>query len=57
MSFALYIIGLVILLGGIAWALVAAGVTTTYVVIACMIVGGIGIMMAVSKTRTKDLSN
>lgn len=54
MSFAIYIIGLAVLLGGIVWALVAAGVATTYIGITCLIVGGIGIMMAVSRTRTKD---
>jgi hypothetical protein len=54
MSFAIYIVGLAVLLGGIAWALVAAGVAVTYIAITCLIVGGIGIMMAVSRTRTKD---
>ena len=57
MSFALYVIGLAILLGGIAWALVAAHVATTYVAIVCLIVGGIGVMMAVSRTRLKDPPN
>jgi hypothetical protein len=54
MSFALYLVGLAILIAGIAWGLVIAGLATTYVVIACLIVGGIGTMMAVSRTRTKD---
>jgi hypothetical protein len=54
MSFALYILGLAVLLGGLAWALIAAGLATTYVAIACLIVAGIGIMMAVSRTRAKD---
>ena len=54
MSFALYILGLVVLIGGIAWALVAAGVATTYIAIACLVVAGIGIMAAVSRTRMKD---
>jgi hypothetical protein len=54
MSFVLYILGLAILLGGIAWGLITAGVNTTYVAIACLIVAGIGIMMAVSRTRLKD---
>jgi hypothetical protein len=54
MSFAIYIIGLAVLLGGIAWALIAAGIAATYIAITCLIVGGIGIMMAVSRTRTKD---
>lgn len=54
MSFALYLIGLAVLLGGIAWALISAGIAVTYVAIACLIVAGIGIMMAVSRTRAKD---
>ena len=54
MSFVLYLLGLGVLVGGIAWALVAAGVGTTWIGIACLIVAGIGIMMAVSRTRAKD---
>jgi hypothetical protein len=57
MSFVLYILGLVLVIGGIAWGLVAAHVATTYVAIVCLIVGGIGVMMAVSRTRLKDPSN
>lgn len=54
MSFALYILGLAVLLGGLAWALITAGLAVTYAAIACLIVAGIGIMMAVSRTRAKD---
>lgn len=54
MSFVLYILGLAVLLGGLAWALITAGLAMTYVAIACLIVAGIGIMMAVSRTRAKD---
>ena len=54
MSFALYMFGLLVLLGGIAWGLVTAGLQVTYVVIACLVIAGIGIMMAVSRTRAKD---
>ncbi len=54
MSFLLYIVGLAVLLGGVAWALITAGLAATYVAIACLIVAGIGIMMAVSRTRSKD---
>ncbi len=57
MSFALYMVGVVIFVGGLAWGLVAAGVPHTYVAIACLIVVGLGVMGAVAKTRTKDLSN
>lgn len=57
MSFALYIIGLAILIGGIGWGLVVAGLALTYVAIACLIAAGLGIMMAVSRTRGKDSSS
>lgn len=54
MSFALYIIGFLILIGGVAWALVTAGVSTLYVMITCVILLGIGIVSAVTHTRSKD---
>lgn len=54
MSFALFMLGLAVLVGGVAWGLVAAGMAPTYVAIACLIVAGIGIMLAVSRTRSKD---
>jgi len=54
MSFALYMIGLALLVGGIAWGLITAGLATAYVGITCLVVLGIGVMMAVSRTRTKD---
>ena len=57
MSFALYMVGLVLLVGGVAWGLVTAGLSAVYVGITCLIVLGLGIMMAVSRTRTKDPSS
>ena len=57
MSFLLYIVGLVLLIGGVAWALVAAHVASTYVAIICLIIAGVGVMMAVSRTRLKDPPN
>jgi hypothetical protein len=56
MSFALYLIGFVLLIGGIAWGLVVAGVPTLYVAIACVILIGVGVISGVSKTRLKDPS-
>lgn len=56
MSFALYLVGLLLLIGGIAWGLTTAGVSQVYIGIACLIVLGLGIMTAVSRTRTKDPS-
>jgi hypothetical protein len=57
MSFALYLVGFVLLTGGIAWGLVVAGVAPTYVAIACVILVGIGIISGVARTRSKDPSN
>ena len=54
MSFALYVIGSVIVIGGVAWALITAGVRPLYVVIMGVILLGIGIMSAVTHTRSKD---
>lgn len=54
MSFAIYLVGFLIFVAGVAWALMTAGVDTTYIAIACVILLGIGIMMGVSKTRSKD---
>lgn len=54
MSFALFLIGLALVVAGIAWAMVTAGIQTIYIGITCLIVLGVGIMAAVSKTRTKD---
>ncbi len=56
MSFIIYLVGFAILIGGIAWALVVAGVPHLYVVIAAVIMLGIGILTGVSRTRTKDIS-
>ncbi|MCR5884242.1 hypothetical protein LRS03_15840 [Rhizobacter sp. J219] len=57
MSFALYMIGFALLIGGVAWALVLAGVSATYVAITCIILAGLGVITGVSRTRTKDISH
>jgi hypothetical protein len=56
MSFALFLVGLVLLVAGIAWGLSTMGLAPVYIGVACLIVLGLGIMMAVSRTRTKDPS-
>ncbi len=56
MSFALYLIGFAIFLGGVAWALVVAGVPQLYIAIAVVILLGVGILTGVTRTRGKDPS-
>ena len=56
MSFAIYVVGFLVLIGGVAWALITAGVRPLYVVIACVIMLGIGILTGVTQTRSKDRS-
>jgi len=54
MSFPIYLLGFALVVGGIAWGLSVAGVPTLYIVIACVVLVGIGILSGVSKTRMKD---
>ena len=56
MSFALYLIGFAIFLGGVAWGLSVAGVPALYIGIAVVILLGLGIVTGVTKTRGKDPS-
>lgn len=56
MSFTIYLIGFAILIGGVAWGLVTAGVPPQYVIITSVILLGIGILTGVSRTRGKDPS-
>lgn len=54
MSFGLYIVGFLVVIAGVAWGLTAAGIGTTWVMIACLILLGMGIVMGVTRTRPKD---
>lgn len=56
MSFALYLVGFLIFTGGVAWALITLKVPSLYVVIACVILLGLGIVTGVTRTRSKDQS-
>jgi len=54
MSFSLYIVGFLILIIGLVWAAMTAGVPQLYIMIGVVILLGIGIISAVSRTRSKD---
>ncbi|HEV8599220.1 MAG TPA: hypothetical protein VGQ69_07640 [Gemmatimonadales bacterium] len=55
MSFALYVLGFLVLIVGVAWALVTLGLATLWVVIISVILFGIGVVTGVTRTRSKDL--
>lgn len=54
MSFALYLLGFVIVIVGLAWGAMVAGVPQTYILIGAVILFGIGLLSAVKRTRPKD---
>ncbi len=54
MNFGLFLIGFVVFIGGIAWGLTVMGVSSTYTIIACLVLLGVGIMTGVTRTRMKD---
>jgi len=54
MSFALYMVGFVIFLGGLIWGAMEAGVPHLYIGIGAVILLGRGIFSAVGRTRSKD---
>lgn len=54
MSFIMYLVGFAFIIGGIAWALVIAKVSTVYVMIAVVILIGVAILTGVTRTRTRD---
>ena len=54
MSFALYLLGFVLVIVGIAWGMSTAGIGPLYIGIVSVILLGLGILTGVSKTRSKD---
>lgn len=54
MSFALYVLGFVLIIVGVAWALFTAGVAVVKIAIVCVILFGIAVLTGVVKTRPKD---
>jgi hypothetical protein len=54
MSLILYLVGFAFIIGGIAWALVIAGASIRYVMIAIIILIGIAILTGVTRTRSRD---
>lgn len=54
MSFAIYFIGTLLVIGGLAYAGHILHVATHWIVVATLVVAGLGIMAGVQGTRQKD---
>lgn len=54
MSFALYLVGFLLVISGVAWALLTAGVALVKIAIVCLILLGVGVLTGVINTRPKD---
>lgn len=57
MSFGIYVVGFLIVIIGVAWGMIEAGLPTIWVVIASIVMLGIGVLTGVSQTRSRDLPN
>ncbi|MAK60567.1 MAG: hypothetical protein CMK09_06285 [Ponticaulis sp.] len=53
-SFAIYTIGFLILIAGLAYGAAMLGVPAEWIGVGCVILAGIGLITAVSNTRKKD---
>lgn len=53
-SFAIYVVGMLVLIGGLAYGAFLAGLAPQWIGVGVVILVGIGIVTAVSRTRQKD---
>ena len=53
-SFVLYLIGMLVVIGGLAYGASLAGLSTQWIAVGVVVLLGIGIVSGVSKTRRKD---
>jgi hypothetical protein len=56
-SLAIWIIGFIVLIGGLAYGASLAGMSAQWIGVGAVVLAGIGIVMGVSRTRTKDVSH
>ena len=54
MNFAIYIIGAILVVIGLAYGATRMGVNSTWIIIGAIIIIGLAIMAGVGKTRMKD---
>ena len=53
-SFAIYIVGFIVLIVGLALAANLVGISSTWIAIGVVVLLGLGILMGVSRTRRPD---
>lgn len=53
-AFAIYMVGLVVLLGGLVYGASLAGVPTHWIIVGAIVIAGAGILGAATRTRQKD---
>jgi hypothetical protein len=56
-ALAIWIIGFIVLIGGLAYGANLAGMSPQWIGVMAIVLAGIGIVMGVSRTRTKDVSH
>lgn len=56
-SLAIWVIGFIVLIGGLAYGASLAGMSPQWIGVGAVVLAGIGIVMGVTKTRTKDVSH
>ena len=56
-NFAIFIIGFVILIGGLAYGATMAGMSPQWIAVGVAVLAGVGVVMGVMKTRTKEPSH
>jgi len=54
-NLAIFIIGFIVLIGGLAYGASMAGMSAQWIAVGVAVLAGIGIVMGVTKTRTKEL--
>ena len=53
-SFALYLIGFIILISGLAYGAYLLGIAATWIAVGAVVLLGLGMVTGVGKTRQKD---
>lgn len=56
MTLIIYLVGWLILIGGVSWALITMHVSQHTVIIVAVIMLGVGIITAATRTRNRDRS-